>query len=50
MNMCRFGSRTDDGYEKLQAKLAQYIEEIKEVIREAAQKDLADEALRREGS
>ena len=49
MEMCRFASRDDDGYEKFLVALKAYIEAIKTIKPERQHTEVEDERERREG-
>ena len=49
MEMCRFASRDDDGYEKFIVALKAYIEAIKTIKPERQHTEFEDERERREG-
>ena len=49
MEMCRFASQGDDGYEKFLVALKVYIEAIKATEPERQNTELEDERERREG-
>lgn len=50
MNMCRFGDRASDGYEKFQFRLKEYVDDLLEIRRIVAQAEAAAEHARRQGS